>query len=538
MSYQSTVLADAPIGYWRLGESSGSTAADSSGNGLNGTYNSASEGVTGLIYNDANLAVELNGTSGYVNFGNPSLLQIIGAITFELWFSLPSIPSHNSSEILLTYGYDGTNIRYSVQIGVDGSGNVSFVVGSYDGTNHGIVDNLAITAGVIYHLVATSDLTTTKLYLNGQLVASAADTFGAINCTFGMSAGVINLNGTNGRFFNGVIDEIAVYNYALPFNRVQAHFQAGWVPYNAIQSKYMGYRFGSLVGWQMTTFTGTYTLEPANDFAPTGFNPAQWCQTLKQAGCKYAILTTKGTAGFALWPSSATPYNISATTWYSVHEIDPVAAFAAAARAAGLAFGVYMAMDDVHYQTVQNPGYTPAQYTAYAQAIITELAAYGPDILWIDGWRADNISFTTVIYADVLATVRSVMPNAAMVVNADEGNLNHSDIAEFEGDGAQPPPGPGNPFPAEVVEAGRTDVNYYWATPGDDSYLVPSAVYSQLQSLNANRCNLMVAATPDTAGVLVPDEVSFWQSVGALFPKTSTMLYAALGRQGIRAQIL
>ena len=32
------VLADAPLAYWRLGESGGATAADSSGNGRVGTY--------------------------------------------------------------------------------------------------------------------------------------------------------------------------------------------------------------------------------------------------------------------------------------------------------------------------------------------------------------------------------------------------------------------------------------------------------------------------------------------------------------------
>jgi RHS repeat-associated protein len=37
-SYSSTVLADAPTGYWRLGEASGTTAADASGHSYSGTY--------------------------------------------------------------------------------------------------------------------------------------------------------------------------------------------------------------------------------------------------------------------------------------------------------------------------------------------------------------------------------------------------------------------------------------------------------------------------------------------------------------------
>ena len=37
-TYASTVLADSPVAYWRLGEASGSSAADSSGNGNGGSY--------------------------------------------------------------------------------------------------------------------------------------------------------------------------------------------------------------------------------------------------------------------------------------------------------------------------------------------------------------------------------------------------------------------------------------------------------------------------------------------------------------------
>src|SRR5688572_12381423 len=38
--YRELVLADAPAGYWRLGETAGSTAADASARALHGTYRS------------------------------------------------------------------------------------------------------------------------------------------------------------------------------------------------------------------------------------------------------------------------------------------------------------------------------------------------------------------------------------------------------------------------------------------------------------------------------------------------------------------
>src|SRR4051812_1334419 len=55
--YSSAVLALSPIAYYRLGESSGTTAADSSGNGLNGTYNGGvTLGQPGGIFGDPDTA--------------------------------------------------------------------------------------------------------------------------------------------------------------------------------------------------------------------------------------------------------------------------------------------------------------------------------------------------------------------------------------------------------------------------------------------------------------------------------------------------
>ena len=66
-SYAATVLADAPVGYWRLGEASGTSAADEIG-AHNGTYvGSPTRGVTGIPGAGGNTAMTLNGSgSGYV----------------------------------------------------------------------------------------------------------------------------------------------------------------------------------------------------------------------------------------------------------------------------------------------------------------------------------------------------------------------------------------------------------------------------------------------------------------------------------------
>ena len=68
--YRGRVLYDAPVGYWRLGEPSGTVAADASTNGLTGTYvgspTLAQVGALGAS-GDADTAVDFTGGGKYVS---------------------------------------------------------------------------------------------------------------------------------------------------------------------------------------------------------------------------------------------------------------------------------------------------------------------------------------------------------------------------------------------------------------------------------------------------------------------------------------
>ncbi len=63
ITYQTTVLADAPYAYWRLGESSGLVAADASGNGRTATYSGGiNYSQAGALLDDTNTAVRFVGS--------------------------------------------------------------------------------------------------------------------------------------------------------------------------------------------------------------------------------------------------------------------------------------------------------------------------------------------------------------------------------------------------------------------------------------------------------------------------------------------
>src|SRR5438128_6400185 len=69
VGYSAVILADNPLGYWRLGESDPSQPAkDASGNGNDGTYNlGVTVGQPGAISRDSDTAVQFDGSTGYVD---------------------------------------------------------------------------------------------------------------------------------------------------------------------------------------------------------------------------------------------------------------------------------------------------------------------------------------------------------------------------------------------------------------------------------------------------------------------------------------
>ena len=84
-SYSASVLADSPLSYWRLGEASGTTAADSSGANRTGSYlNTPTLGVPGALAGDTNTPVGFNGTNEYVHVPFAAALNP-ASFTVEAW---------------------------------------------------------------------------------------------------------------------------------------------------------------------------------------------------------------------------------------------------------------------------------------------------------------------------------------------------------------------------------------------------------------------------------------------------------------------
>ncbi|MDQ1746891.1 MAG: trimeric autotransporter adhesin, partial [Frankiaceae bacterium] len=211
-TYLSQVLQDAPAGFWRLDETStAAPAADASGNGRTGSY---SGGVTlGQAGATAGgTAAAYDGSSGATTVPDASPLRLNGGFTIEFWAKMTSFV--NSWPGLLRKGAAGTADGYVVWY--TSNGTLHFKRGNLDvATPAG-----ALTTSGYKHFALVDDGSTATWYVNGAAVSSG-------QLAASLSAGTDPLVlGQGDQAGKQALDDVAVYNRALPAARIAAHVNA------------------------------------------------------------------------------------------------------------------------------------------------------------------------------------------------------------------------------------------------------------------------------------------------------------------------
>lgn len=223
--YHSAVLADSPIVYLTLDDASGTTAVDSSGNAHHGTYvGSPTLGASPLLPTAGGQAVTFaRASSQYVTLGDVTALDgITSAWSLECWMK-PSATG-NSGLALISHGYDGSRVAFALGFGLSDNGS-NLQGGFYNGGWH-VVDAGAVTASTVYHVVVTWDGTVLTLYKNGNSAATNTPGSGPSNAAQTTYVGRRWDTSGGGIYFDGVLDEVAIYGSALSSTRVAAHYSA------------------------------------------------------------------------------------------------------------------------------------------------------------------------------------------------------------------------------------------------------------------------------------------------------------------------
>lgn len=226
-SYQSIVITDGAVAYYRLNDS-GTVAADSSGNGLNGAIGSSVvTGAPGLLTSSTDTAMNFPGTqsaAGEVRVTPAALLQPASAVSLEAWFRFSTVPVNFT--VIAAYGRNSGLATYEMYVK---NGDLIAQATLSSGLAN-IVSPSALAANQIYHAVETYDGTYVRLYLNGSLIATSAAKAGTLAYTAGYGFSVGDDYSSNNPAFSGTIGEVAVYPSALSATQVADHYNVGTEP--------------------------------------------------------------------------------------------------------------------------------------------------------------------------------------------------------------------------------------------------------------------------------------------------------------------
>lgn len=282
------------------------------------------------------------------------------------------------------------------------------------------------------------------------------------------------------------------------------------------------WQYGMFIHYGMSTYVENELPDgnaPASTYAPTALDVDQWVSVARDAGMKYAVLTTKHVAGHCLWPTKHTEYSVT----NSSDATDVVGKFVESCAKRGLLPGFYYCSWDNHNrfgsQTPSDgkqdfPAYTTSLYQTFQTAQITELLTqYGPIAeMWIDIPGVLGRGYRTFLYN----YVASLQPDIVIMMNSgistgEDYNVDYawpSDLIAIE---RRIPPDQGhNPWreiegkryymPGEVCDPIGKD----WFYVEGDNPRPDEELLTQFQNCRARGVNLLLDVPPDKSGQ-IPD---------------------------------
>ncbi len=184
-------------------------------------------------------------------------------------------------------------------------------------------------------------------------------------------------------------------------------------------------KYGMFLHFGMSTFTGN-ELDPGNHpsttYAPPQVDADQWIRVAKEAGMKYAVLTSKHVAGHCLWDSKVTfrgrEFDYDVAT--SGNKTDVVRAFVDACKKHGIRPGLYYCLLDFRNNSVPHNEQwgkfrLPDDFFQLAKDQLAELAKNYPEVdyFWLDIPRAASGAQRAEIY-DML---RRLNPSCVVLYN-------------------------------------------------------------------------------------------------------------------------
>jgi len=193
------------VAHWKFDDGSGNTAVDSSGNAHNGTLLGDTSWVDGID----GAALAFDGDGDYVDIGKDPSFDITNQITVSAWIKVNAFD--RDWQAIIAKGDRAWRLqRNAVESTLEFACSGLVVPGTDWGNVFGTVD---VNDGHWHHVAGVYDQEKLYLYIDGNLDVSAE------------APGTIRVNDepvyigensqTPNRFWNGLIDDVRIYSYAL-----------------------------------------------------------------------------------------------------------------------------------------------------------------------------------------------------------------------------------------------------------------------------------------------------------------------------------
>jgi alpha-L-fucosidase len=294
-------------------------------------------------------------------------------------------------------------------------------------------------------------------------------------------------------------------------------------PVKVLQEDFRKLEFGMFIHYNMATYKGVQWVSGYHN--PADFNPGgtvdtdAWADAAVSAGMKYGVLTAKHVAGFCLWDSEHTTYDVMHPD--CPYKQDLVAQFIKSFKSRGLKVGLYYCWRNPGFDTGKNKGkfkvlppecdpatHTLKEQNEFQKAQIAELLTMYPDVFYV--WN-DGLDDKVMPADEILTHIRGVHPDILVSANwwswAKKGTP-YVDIAVKEM----------RPFPETNTAPGETcwslEQKWFW-NEGFRSKPAKQMI-GLMTTAHSRNSNFLLNVGPDRNGNIIESSIKTLAEIGKL----------------------
>jgi hypothetical protein len=420
-----------------------SQAAPALGSGLSGNANDSIGTNNGTLVSGAGYAAgevgqafSLNGAGACVSISDsPSLDVFANGITIELWLKVNQVTANSSWMWIVAKG----NTSWRLE-GTEGAKSVTFSTTGVS-ANVDMTGSRNVNDGQWHHVAAVYDGTNKYIYVDGTLDVSAPAT--GLIAQNNQPVDLGQNSATTGNTFNGLLDEVSIYNRALSASEIQAIYVAGSggkcvtpVPPTIITQPVSQTNFVGTTASFSITAVGTppliyqWNVNGTNIASATNATLTLTNVQLTQAG-NYAVLVTNAYGSVissnAVLTVNPTPTNVPVITLISPQS----GADGTVVNITGLNFDPTSGNNTVYFGAVQAV-VTAASVTNLTVSVPVG-ATFAPITETVNGLTAyANASFLPTFPSSGVLTNSSLGTQITLPTG---GGASQMIIADFDGDG-------------------------------------------------------------------------------------------------------